>query len=75
MGWSSASSAVFTHASSWVTWEPETAIEMEQSIIAMTVKGVNTATLPALIRNKGESFYSWYPSKMKTYLAAAVVVM
>ena len=63
-----------THTSSWVNWELETAIDMEKPIVAMAVKGVDSATLPAPIRNKGVRFYSWDPSSLKTYLNDAVLV-
>jgi len=63
-----------THTSSWVNWELETAIEMEKPIVAMAVKGVDRATLPAPIRNKGVRFYSWHPSGLRTYLDDAVLV-
>src|SRR5215211_7232547 len=62
------------HTSSWVNWELETAIEMEKPIVAMAVKGVDRATLPAPIRNKGVRFYSWHPSGLRTYLDDAVLV-
>jgi hypothetical protein len=63
-----------THTSSWVNWELETAIKMEKPIVAMAVKGVDRATLPAPIRNKGVSFYPWDPSSLRTYLDNAVLV-
>jgi MTH538 TIR-like domain (DUF1863) len=63
-----------THTSSWVTWELETAIEMEKPIVAMAVKSVDRATLPAPIRNKGVRFYPWDPSGVRAYLDDAVLV-
>jgi hypothetical protein len=63
-----------THTSSWVNWELETAIEMEKPIVAMAVKGVDRATLPAPIRNKGVRFNSWDPSNLRAYLNGAVLV-
>jgi hypothetical protein len=64
---------VSTHTSSWITWELETAIEMEKPIIAMAMKEVNSATLPALIRNKGVPFCYWNPFKLETHLGTVVV--
>ena len=61
------------HTSSWVTWELETAIDRQKPIVAMAVKGLSSATLPAPIRNKGVPF-SWDPSKLKGCLDDAVVV-
>lgn len=63
-----------THTSSWVMWEPETAIGMDKLSIAMAVKGANKVTLPAPIRDKGVPFYAWNPSRLKVYLADAVIV-
>jgi hypothetical protein len=58
----------------WVTWELETAIERGKLIVAMAAQGVSRVILPIPIRNKGVPFYSWNPSKLKTYLDHAPVV-
>jgi hypothetical protein len=63
-----------THTSSWVKWELETAIKMEKPIVAMAVKGVDKAILPAPICDKGVRFYSWDPSRLRSYLDDAVLV-
>lgn len=63
-----------THTSSWVKWELEMAIEMEKPIVAMALKGVDRATLPAPIRNTSVRFYSWDPSSLRAYLDDAVLV-
>jgi antiphage defense system Thoeris ThsB-like protein len=66
--------STITHHSAWVTWELETAIERGKLIVAMAAQGVSRVTLPIPIRNKGVPFYSWNPSKLKTYLDHAPVV-
>jgi hypothetical protein len=63
-----------TYTSSWVNWELETAIEMKKPIVAMAVKSIDRATLPAPIRNKGVRFYPWDPSSLRVYLDSAVLV-
>lgn len=62
-----------THTSNWVSWELETAIALGKPIVAMAVKGLQQATLPAPIRNR-VSFYSWAPASLNTYLANAKVI-
>jgi hypothetical protein len=62
-----------THTSNWVSWELETAIALGKPIVAMAIKGLQNATLPAPIRNR-VSFYAWNPGSLGTYLADAKVV-
>jgi hypothetical protein len=59
-----------THTSGWVSWELETSIELERPIVAMAVKGLEQATLPAPIRNRVH-FYEWNPASLGTYLENA----
>ena len=62
-----------THTSAWVRWELETAIEMKKPILAMAVKGLTQAVLPAPIRNRVK-FYAWNPGNLNAYLDDAQVV-
>lgn len=48
-----------THTSGWVDWELEESAKQAKAIIAMAVKGVSSAVLPRLLRERGVSFYSW----------------
>jgi hypothetical protein len=51
-----------THKSTWVNWELEKSVKEGNKIIAMALKGIDNAVLPALIREKGLTFYSWDPA-------------
>ena len=62
-----------THTSNWVSWELETAIALGKPIVAMAIKGLQQATLPASIRNR-VPFYSWDPGSLNTCLTNARVV-
>jgi len=62
-----------THKSGWVDWELETAIKFQKPIVAMAVKGLNRATLPAAIRKK-VAFRDWNPGNLGKILNAARVV-
>ena len=54
-------------------WELETAIKFQKPIVAMAVKGLNRATLPAAIRKK-VAFRDWNPGNLGEILNAAKVV-
>jgi hypothetical protein len=64
---------VDTYKSSWVDWELETAIKYGKPIVAMAVKDLDRATLPAAIRNK-VPFHAWNPSSLNVYLEEAKIV-
>ena len=53
-----------THKSKWVDWELETRNDCGNKIIAMALKGINQAVLPALIKEKKLTFHSWDPKKL-----------
>ena len=48
-----------THQSRWVDWELEKSDEFGNTIIAMAVKGVNSAILPKLIKDQDINFWPW----------------
>jgi len=62
-----------TYTSDWVSWELTTAIALKKPILAMAIKGLNEATLPAPIRNRVD-FYTWNPGSLSIYLSNAKVV-
>jgi hypothetical protein len=53
-----------TYQSKWVDWELEKSDEEEKTIIAMAIKGVERATLPALIKEKKLTFWTWDPEHL-----------
>lgn len=57
-----------TYKSKWVNWELEKSDESGNKIIAMALKGINSAVLPKLIKDKGLTFYGWDPDKLKTLI-------
>lgn len=57
-----------TYKSKWVDWELEKSDEEGKTIIAMAIKGVERATLPALIKEKELTFWTWDPE----YLAKLI---
>ncbi len=59
-----------THTSKWVAWELEESDSKGKSIIAMALKGVDRAILPALIRKKGLTFHSWDPAHLGSLISA-----
>jgi hypothetical protein len=60
-----------THASRWVDWELEESDKKGNTIIAMALKGVDRATLPKLIKEKGLTFHPWDPERLGRLIAAA----
>lgn len=48
-----------THHSRWVDWELATSDQQGSTIIAMAVKGVTRAVLPALVKQKALTFHGW----------------
>jgi len=53
-----------THQSKWVDWELEKSDEEQKTIIAMAIKEVKRATLPALIKEKKLTFWIWNPEHL-----------
>lgn len=51
-----------TYQSKWVDWELETSADARNKIIAMALKGINSAVLPKLIKDKVLTFHSWDPA-------------
>jgi len=60
-----------TYASRWVDWELDETDRQRKPIIAMALKGVTQATLPALIKQKGLTFYGWDPDNLNTLIRNA----
>jgi hypothetical protein len=57
-----------THTSRWVDWELEESDKKGNSIIAMALKGIDSATLPTLIKTKGLTFHTWNPEYLGTLI-------
>lgn len=53
-----------THKSKWVDWERRVSDEKGNKIIAMALKSVDRAVLPALIKEKQLTFYPWDVDKL-----------
>lgn len=53
-----------TYKSKWVNWELEKSDGEGNKIIAMALKGINSAVLPALIKEKKLTFYPWDTKKL-----------
>lgn len=60
-----------THTSAWVDWELEESDEKENTIIAMALKGIDSAILPKLIREKKLPFNAWDPEQLGKLIEAA----
>ncbi len=53
-----------TYQSSWVDWELERSHKEGNQIIAMALKGIDSATLPKKIKELSLNFYPWDPSNL-----------
>jgi len=60
-----------TWKSPWVDWELEESDEKANTIIAMALKDVPEAVLPALIKTKGLKFHAWNPAYLGKLIAEA----
>jgi hypothetical protein len=60
-----------TYQSKWVDWELEKSDEEEKTIIAMAIKGVESAVLPRLIKEKNLTFWSWDPEYLAKLISEA----
>lgn len=59
-----------THTSAWVDWELEESDEKENTIIVMALKGIDSAILPKLIREKKLTFNPWDPAQLGKLIEA-----
>jgi hypothetical protein len=60
-----------TGTSEWIDWELEASAKKGNTIIAMALKGVESAVLPKLIRDKNIYFYGWDPELLGRLIGAA----
>lgn len=60
-----------TYKSKWVDWELKESDEKSNTIIAMALKGVERAVLPALIKEKNLTFHAWDPERLNKLIAEA----
>jgi hypothetical protein len=60
-----------TYTSRWVDWELEESEKKENIIIPMALKGVERATLPALVFKKKLAFYVWDPAHLGALISQA----
>lgn len=60
-----------TYTSRWVDWELTESDQKRNTIIAMALKGVERATLPGLIKQKGLNFWPWDPENLNKLVAQA----
>lgn len=57
-----------THKSQWVDCQLRKSQQKGNKIIAMALKGVKIATLPAVIREENMKFYPWDPRRIAKLL-------
>jgi len=57
-----------TSQSKWVDWELEKSNQEGNKIIAMALKGIDSAVLPSLIKEKNLIFHPWDPAKLSTLI-------
>jgi hypothetical protein len=60
-----------TGASDWVNWELHESAQQGNTIIAMALKDVQQAVLPALIRTKSITFHAWNPTVLNELISRA----
>lgn len=60
-----------THTSNWVEWELEESFDKGNTVIAMALKGVDRATLPAPIKTHNLKFHAWDPNHLATLIEDA----
>jgi len=53
-----------TYKSRWVDWELEKSDGEGNKIITMALKGIDSAVLPSLIKEKKLTFHPWDPKKL-----------
>ena len=57
-----------THRSDWVNWELEKSNELGNTIIAMSIKGVESAVLPKFIEENAIFFWTWDPENLSALI-------
>lgn len=57
-----------TYKRKWVCWELSKSDEAGNKIIAMAFKGINSAVLPKIIKEKKLTFYAWDPERLKSLI-------
>jgi len=60
-----------THASRWVDWELSESETEGSAIVAMALKGVDSAVLPSLVKKRGLPFHAWDPALLNRLIAEA----
>ena len=60
-----------THTSRWVAWELSESDKKRNTIIAMALKGVTQAVLPAVIKQKQLTFHAWDPAALNRLITQA----
>ena len=60
-----------THTSRWVNWELKESLSQGKHVVAMAVKNVTSAILPAPIRGGPITFHAWNPSGLDQLLRNA----
>lgn len=60
-----------TYQSRWVEWELETSHYYENKILAMALKGIESATLPKFIKDNEITFWSWDPEYLGNLIKSA----
>jgi hypothetical protein len=60
-----------THTSKWVDWKLEESFDKGNTVIAMALKGIERAVLPAPIRSRNLTFHSWDPDNLSMLVKAA----
>lgn len=58
-----------THNSKWVDLQLQKNRNKGNRIIAMALKGIKDAVLPAVIREENVTFYPWDPQRLKELIA------
>ncbi|MDD5518485.1 MAG: TIR domain-containing protein [Candidatus Omnitrophota bacterium] len=59
-----------THTSKWADSQLQKSRNKGNRIIAMALKGIESAVLPAVIREENLTFYPWDPQRLKKLIAA-----
>ncbi len=59
-----------THTSEWVDWELEESFKKMNTVVAMALKGVDSAVLPAAIKAQNLTFHAWSPDYLANLIDA-----
>jgi hypothetical protein len=60
-----------TYASEWVDWELRESVESGNTILVMALKGVDSAVLPTVVRERKLTFWPWDPANLNTLIVRA----